>query len=203
VQFEIKKRSISLAAEPKSKFYGDTDPSLTYQITSGSLKSGDTITGALTRVTGENFGTYAISQGTLAISDGNSGNNYELTFVGALLTINKRPITITADPKSKTYSESDPVLSYQITSGSLPFSETFTGALSRVAGELVGTYAIQQGNLALNSNYILTYIGANLTITTGLRTTVFTLRSADQWSTAMVVVMPTPSSRSNSAAPSR
>jgi hypothetical protein len=169
VQFEIKKRSISLAAEPKSKFYGDADPALTYQITSGSLKSGDTITGVLTRVTGENFGTYAISQGTLAISDGNSGNNYDLTFIGALLTINKRPITVTADAKTKTYSESDPPLTYQVTSGSLAFSDAFTGGLSRVTGELVGTYAIQQNTLSISnvSNYTLTYIGANLTITTG------------------------------------
>ena len=116
---------------------------------------------------GENVGTYAISQGTLAISDGNSGNNYDLTFVGALLTINKRPITLTADAKTKIYSESDPALTYQVTSGSLVFGDIFTGALSRVTGELVGTYAIQQGTLGLNNNYILTYIEANLTITTG------------------------------------
>ena len=83
------------------------------------------------------------------------------------ITINRRPITVTADAKTKTYSESDPALTYQVTSGSLIFTDTFTGALSRVAGELVGTYAIQQGNLVLNSNYILNYIGANLTITTG------------------------------------
>ena len=167
VQFKINKRPITITADAKSKFYGDTDPALTYQITSGSLKSGDTITAALTRVTGENFGTYAISQGTLAISDGNSGNNYDLTFVGALLTINKRPITVTADATTKIYSESDPALTYQVTSGSLVFGDIFTGALSRVTGELVGTYAIQQGTLGLNNNYILTYIGANLTITTG------------------------------------
>ena len=167
VQFEIKKRSISLAAEPKSKFYGDADPTLTYQITSGSLKSGDTLTGALIRAAGENVGAYAISQGTLAISDGNSDPDGTYTFAGALLTINKRPITITADAKSKIYSESDPALTYQVTSGSLVFGDIFTGALSRVTGELVGTYAIQQGTLGLNNNYILTYIGANLTITTG------------------------------------
>jgi MBG domain (YGX type)/Galactose oxidase, central domain len=83
------------------------------------------------------------------------------------ITINKRPITVTADAKTKTYGESDPPLTYQVTSGSLAFSDAFMGALSRVPGELVGTYAIQQGNLALNSNYTLTYSGANLTITTG------------------------------------
>jgi hypothetical protein len=83
------------------------------------------------------------------------------------ITINRRPITVSADAKTKTYSESDPPLTYQVTSGSLAYGDAFTGALNRISGELVGTYAIQQGNLALNNNYILTYIGANLTITTG------------------------------------
>ncbi|PYS44775.1 MAG: hypothetical protein DMG13_33320, partial [Acidobacteria bacterium] len=39
------------------------------------------------------------------------------------------------------------------------------GNLTRQAGEDVGSYAIQQGTLALNSNYNLTFIGSNLTIT--------------------------------------
>ena len=46
---------------------------------------------------GENVGTYAINQGTLS-----AGSNYALTFVGANLTINARPVTVTADAKSKT-----------------------------------------------------------------------------------------------------
>ena len=85
------------------------------------------------------------------------------------ITINKRPITVTADAKSKTYSESDPPLTYQVTSGSLAFSDAFTGALSRVTGEFVGTYAIEQNTLSITnvSNYTFTYVGANLTITTG------------------------------------
>jgi hypothetical protein len=71
------------------------------------------------------------------------------------ITINRRPITVIADAKTKIYSESDPALTYQVTSGSLVFGDIFTGALSRMTGELVGIYAIQQGNLGLNNNYIL------------------------------------------------
>jgi len=166
----INKRSITITADPKSKVYGDADPSLTYQITSGSLAFSDTVVGALVRAPGENVGTYAITQGTLAISDGNGGNNYNLTFVGANLTITARPITITADPKSKIYGDADPALTYQITSGSLAFSDTVVGALVRAPGENVGTYAITQGTLAISdgnsgNNYNLTFVGANLTIT--------------------------------------
>jgi hypothetical protein len=51
----------------------------------------------------------------------------------------------------------------------LAFSDAFTGALSRAAGELVGTYSIQQNTLSINNigNYNLSYIAADLTITTG------------------------------------
>jgi hypothetical protein len=85
--------------------------------------------------------------------------------VGANLTITPRPITVTADAQTKVYGNSDPALTYKITSGSLAFTDTFTGALARAAGESVGTYAITQNTLALNGNYTLTYVGANLTIT--------------------------------------
>src|SRR5207245_7570199 len=38
-------RPVTLKADAKSKIYGDRDPALTYQITSGSLVNGDTVTG--------------------------------------------------------------------------------------------------------------------------------------------------------------
>ena len=156
----ITARPITVTADTKSKGYGDLEPALTYHITTGSLVTGDGFTGALTRVAGENVGTYAIQQATLALT-----NNYVLTYVGANLTITVRPITITADVKSKVYGYVDPALTYHITTGSLVAGDAFTGALTRVAGENVGSYAIQQGTIALNSNYALTYISANLTIT--------------------------------------
>src|SRR5439155_1314114 len=157
----IMARDLSVTADAKSKVYGANDPALTY--THGTLYNGDSdsvFTGALTRVAGESVGTYAIEQGTLS-----AGGNYNIVFTGANLTIDPRAVTVTADAKSKTYGDADPALTYQITSGSLAFSDSFTGALTRVTGESVGTYAIEQGTLALSNNYTLTYVGANLTIT--------------------------------------
>jgi len=81
------------------------------------------------------------------------------------LHVNPRPTTVKADPKSKTYGTADPILTYQITSGSLVNGDNFTGSLARTAGQDAGTYAIQQGTLALSANYTLTYAGADLTIT--------------------------------------
>src|SRR5207247_1569536 len=120
----------------------------------------DAFTGARTGAAGEDVGTYAIAQNTLALS-----TNYTLTYAGANLTITKRAVTVTADAKSKTYGDADPGLTYQITTGSPAFRDACTGALSRAAGENVGTYAIAQNTLALSTNYTLTYVGADLTIT--------------------------------------
>src|SRR6185312_8439197 len=113
--------------------YGNTDPLLTYQITSGTLAFSDAFTGALARAAGEGVGTHAITQGTLALSA-----NYALTYVGADLSITARPIAVAADAKTKVYGDADPALTYQVTSGSLAFSDAFSGALSRAAGENVG-----------------------------------------------------------------
>ncbi|HLJ17585.1 MAG TPA: YDG domain-containing protein [Bryobacteraceae bacterium] len=150
---------ITVAADAKAKTYGQADPALTYQVTSGALVSGDSFSGLLTRVTGQNMGTYPIQQGTLT-----AGANYALTYVGALLTINPAPITVTADAKAKIYGQADPALTYQVTSGALVSGDSFSGSLTRVTGQNVGTYAIQQGLLTAGSNYALSYIGANLTI---------------------------------------
>ena len=61
---------------------GAADPALTYKVTSGSLETGDSFSGALTRSAGEAVGTYEITQGTLT-----AGANYAITFVGSTLKI--------------------------------------------------------------------------------------------------------------------
>src|SRR5204862_102075 len=75
-----------------------------------------------------------------------------------------RAVEITAAPKSKTYGETDPALTYAISSGSLLPGDAFTGSLSRETGESVGDYAILKGGVALNANYALTYVGEKLSI---------------------------------------
>jgi LmbE family N-acetylglucosaminyl deacetylase len=152
-------RPLTITADAKTKVYGVSDPALTFQITSGSLVGSDSFSGSLTRTTGEAIGSYVIHQGTIT-----AGSNYQVTYIGANLTVTARPLTITADAKTKVYGVNDPVLTFQITSGSLVVSDSFSGALTRAAGEAVGSYAIQQGTLTVGSNYQITYSGANLTI---------------------------------------
>ncbi len=153
-------RSVIVTADAKSVIYGESEPTLTYQVTGGSLLVGDAFTGALTRDPGQNAGTYAITQGTLALNA-----NYALTYQGANFVIEPRPVTVSADPKTKIYGDGDPAFTYQITSGSLVSGDTMAGAPTRNAGENVGAHSIIQGTLVLSPNYVLTYQPANLTIT--------------------------------------
>jgi hypothetical protein len=156
VNFTITVKPITVIANAQTKTYGDADPTLTYG-TSTALISGDAFSGALTRATGENFGTYAISQGTLALS-----SNYTLSFTGANLTIGTKTINVTANAQTKTYGDADPTFTY--TADALASGDSFTGSLTRDAGESVGSHAITQGSLALNSNYTLNFTGANYNI---------------------------------------
>lgn len=156
--FNVQASPITVTADVASKVYGDADPAFTYQVTTGMLQGSDALTGDLTRAVGENVGAYAIQQGALANS------NYAITFVSQNMSITPRAITVAAEAKSKTYGEADPAFTHTIQSGVLQGSDAFSGALTRIAGENAGTYAIQQGTLDLSSNYSLTYVGDDFTI---------------------------------------
>ena len=167
-ELTITPKPITITADAKSKAYGAFDPSLTYK-SNVPLVVGDNFTGGLARVAGENVGTYEILQGTLKIDDGNNGDNYTINFESANLTIIPRPITVTADDKEKILGDSDPDLTYKITSGSLVNGDQITGSLIRDIGETVGTYLIKQGSLAIDdsnggANYDLTFVEGTFTI---------------------------------------
>ncbi len=160
--FNITKATLNIVADTKSKTYGTTDPELTYTI--NGLANGDdqtVVTGTLTRTAGENIGTYAIEQGTLAVS-----GNYDIAYTGADFNITKATLNIVADAKSKTYGTADPSLTYTVTGFENGDDHTvITGELSRTAGENIGTYAINQGTLAVSGNYDIAYTGADFNIT--------------------------------------
>jgi len=150
ITLTIGKKPLTVTAEAKSKVYGSSDPTLTYTAT---LEGSDVLTGSLSRAAGTDVGTYAISS-TLVNS------NYDITFVPANLTITKKALTITAEAKSKVYGSIDPTLTYSAT---LEGADVLTGSLSRAAGTDVGTYAISSS--LRNSNYDITFVPANLSIT--------------------------------------
>ena len=128
---------------------GITNFTYTYQGTNG------TTYGPTTNAPSQ-AGSYTVLV-TTPSSDPNYTGSKSLSF-----TVTARPLTVTANAGSKIYGASDPALTYTVSG--LQGSDVLTGALSRVSGENVGTYAIQQGTLAASANYSLTYGGASLTI---------------------------------------
>ncbi|WBL41506.1 MBG domain-containing protein [Algoriphagus halophytocola] len=162
--FEITPATLSITANAgQSKVYGDADPVFTYQIS--GLKNGDTenvLTGELQRAIGENIGTYPINQGTLT-----AGLNYTINYTGADFTIGEKILTISVDAgQNKVYGDADPVFTYSATGFEAGDDETIlTGALSRAAGENVGTYAINQGTLDAGPNYTINFTPADFEIT--------------------------------------
>jgi hypothetical protein len=160
--FSITQRAITVTADANNKVYGNIDPALTYQTTLGSLAFSDVFTGSMTRASGENVGTYAIQQGTLALS-----SNYDLTYVGANFTINKRALTITVNNKNKMYGAAIPVLDGIETGIVASDNITVSYSTTAIQASPIGTYPI---TATLNdpdnrlSNYTVANIPGTLTI---------------------------------------
>jgi hypothetical protein len=77
-------RSITVTpAAAQSKVFGASDSVISYSITSGSLYGADTLTGELSRVSGEDADTYAITLGNLYNA------NYAITLTPVDFTITK------------------------------------------------------------------------------------------------------------------
>ena len=156
--FTITPAAITVAAEDKSKTFGEADPVLTAAVT--GLKAGDSesaIAYTLTREEGEDAGTYTIT----AAGDAEQGN-YAVSFESAALTIGRAPVTVTAEDKNKTYGDEDPGLTAVVTG--LLGDDTVEYTLSREAGEDAGEYAIAPAGEAEQGNYAVSFEPAALTI---------------------------------------
>ena len=90
-KLKINQRPITITADSQQKIYGDTDPEFTYQVTTGSIAQRDEsgLAGSLTRETGEDVRSYNILKGTIETAN----TNYDITYVGAALTINQKELT--------------------------------------------------------------------------------------------------------------
>lgn len=151
-----------VAIDDKSKEYGEADPAFTWQITQGTLAPGDTLTGTMTRVAGENVGAYTI---TGNLTGDLTSSNYTVTLVNGVLTITPRSITVDIDNVNRPYGDDDPSFSWSVTAGSLLGNDELTASLlTRTPGENVGDYAIT-GVIAGSSNYTVTVNNGVLTIT--------------------------------------
>lgn len=152
----IEKRPLVVTPNDAAKTFGDADPVLTW--TADGLVGSDSLLGELERTKGENVGTYAITQGSLAASD-----NYAPVFNEGLFTIKPKKITVKAKDATAVYGKADPKFKYTVTG--LVGKDKLTGMLSRKDGVDVGKYPITQGTLTASGNYTISFEGAVFTIT--------------------------------------
>jgi M6 family metalloprotease-like protein/uncharacterized repeat protein (TIGR02543 family) len=161
---DISMKALQITADNKSKLYGGTEPTLT--ATFDSFAVGEDISdleGTLTisREPGEDVATYQITP------SGVTSGNYNITFNTGTFTINKKPLLISADDKTKVYGSVDPSFSVQYAGFITGENATYlSGSLSidRAEGENVGNYAITPSGLT-STNYAITYEDGNLSIT--------------------------------------
>ncbi|TVQ81831.1 MAG: hypothetical protein EA357_11535 [Micavibrio sp.] len=156
---------ITITANSDSKFYGELDPVLTYDLSGGSLQTGDAV--LLSRDAGENVGTYWIDY---ALTN-TSGTTYEITYNGAFFEIIPADLVISANNVTKTYGDWHFFNGTEFTADGLKFSDTVNsvnlGSLGQLPITPVGDYTIFAGGATGSglSNYNITYNTGTLQIT--------------------------------------
>jgi autotransporter-associated beta strand protein len=168
----INQRAIMVTAATDTKTYdGTTSSAGVPTITVGSLAPVGGDTAAFTQTfDNRNAGTNKVLTPTGAITDGNGGNNYLVSFATDNTgVITARAVTIASQPgQSKIYGNDDPVgaaTAYALTAGSLVGGDGLAGSMGRVAGESLGNYNFTQGTASVSdgnggNNYAITFDGA-------------------------------------------
>ncbi|MEP7021347.1 MAG: MBG domain-containing protein, partial [Pseudonocardiales bacterium] len=172
----VTKATLTVTADPKSRGYGDANP--TFTATISGFQNGQTLgtsdvtgtascTSAATASTPA--GSYAITctQGTLAAA------NYDFTYIAGTLTVTKATITVTANDKTRAYGDANPTFTASY-AGFVNGQTLATSAISGVpslttlatASSHVGSYPINAAVGTLSSaNYDFAFVAGTLSIT--------------------------------------
>jgi uncharacterized protein YjdB len=154
----------------QSKVYGQGDPVFTYTA-SPAPEQGDGFTGSLSRVSGENVGSYIYTAGSLS-----AGDNYslQLNASAARFAVTPKPLTITASNGSKIYGDAYPFTGSEfvatgLINGNTVTAVTLTSTGAAATADAAGSpYPIVAGaafGFGLN-NYTITYVNGTLIVGT-------------------------------------
>ena len=157
-----------------SRVYGASDPAL--GVTYSGFVNGETssvLSGTLSEVDSEAAPTTAVgSYAGVITASGQTSTNYTITYVAGGLTVSPVALTITANGVSRVYGASDPALG--VTYSGFVNGETSSvlgGTLSEVDSNAApttaaGSYAgVITASGQTSTNYTITYIAGNLTVT--------------------------------------
>ncbi len=175
--FTVNKANLTVTANSPNMTYGASSlPNLSASYsglangdTASSLTTTPTVTTAATAYngtagSGSSVGTYATT------ANGAVDNNYNISYVGGILTVNKANLTIAADNQAMTYGGTMPTLTASYTglvngdtSSNLTTAPTVISATAAAAN--AGTYNNTiTASGAVDSNYTISYAAGNLTI---------------------------------------
>ena len=162
----IDKANLIVGATADDKSYDGTNVALV-------LLSDNRITGddVIARSGSSTFSDKNVGTGkTVTVSgislSGADAHNYTVNATASTsASIDKASLVIKAEDSSKLEGTADGSLSWHLQGGTLFSGDSVSGALARAAGEGVGAYAIDQGDLTAGSNYDLSVVPATFTIT--------------------------------------
>ena len=161
----ILRKTLVATATAQPKTYDGTTAATGAIALSGLIEGDRASASAAFAFEDANAGAGKRVQITGATLNGADAGNYRMIVPASTVAdILRRAISVSATPLGKDEGSADPALTYELNAGTLVAGDGLTGSLSRQAGEAPGQYAIERGTLAASDNYILTFIGATLTI---------------------------------------
>ncbi|WP_041766468.1 YDG domain-containing protein [Psychromonas ingrahamii] len=167
----ITQADLTLGANNISKTYdGSLTASGTAAVTSGTLFTGDTLTGGTFAFTDKNVGSgdKTVTVSGVTVSDGTNAGNYNLSYADNVTsTINQAALTLGANNISKTYDGSLTASgTAAVTSGTLFTGDTLTG----------GTFAFTDKNVGSGNKTVTT---SGVTVSDGTNASNYSVSYAD------------------------
>jgi sugar lactone lactonase YvrE len=159
--------ALTVTADNQTKVYGAANPALTVSYT--GFVNGDDATKLSTPPVVITMGTASSAIGTYPITaSGAVSPNYTFTYAAGILTVTQATLTITADNKTKYYSDTNPSLTLSYTgfvNGDTQATLTTQATASTTATDLspAGTYPITASGASV-ANYAINYVAGTLTI---------------------------------------
>ena len=168
--FEITQKPLTSTITASNKVYDGNASATIMTRTPVGVVGGDTVTvnGGTATFADKNIANGKVVTATGMTLGGADAAKYSFDGIGAgTADITIKPITLTVDAaQTKVYGSADPVFTYTLNTP-LVGGDTATGALARAAGENFGmnAYAINVGTWSVGSNYALTFVSDNFSIT--------------------------------------
>ena len=160
----VTKAILTITAEHKSKLYGAAVPALTYKYL--GLVNGDVAPSTLPTIVTTALASSPVDSYPITVSAA-ADANYTINYVPGILKVDKAPLIITAENKTKVYGTANPTLTYTysgLVNGDLATITWPTIITAALPNSSVGVYPIIP-SAAIDPNYTISYVNGSLTVT--------------------------------------